>query len=342
MASFWLGLLSAALATNHVAAVSNYVAKTTGIRLPVTDTSDPVEREYLRILKEDDAALDEIDRWIRDAENQAKRSGGLESLTLKGRIEQRLAPVLDDYKNFLARHPNHLRARLAFGSFLNQIGRPAEALRQWQKAKEIAPNDPVPWNNLGAYYGHWGPIPKAFECFERAIRLAPGEALYYRNLASVVSTYWRDAKDYYKLSDTRAAVRKALAIYDKALRLQPKNFVWAVEAAQNYYFFKPEEEPTPEARRKLLRETLAAWERARKIAPDDLARQGVAVHIARAYLRFGLPDKAEAELRNVTHPAFAALRARLLKRAAEVRAGRSPKPSGPSSPAPAASKPPSG
>jgi len=240
MASFWLGLLSAALATNHVAAVSNYVAKTTGIRLPVTDTSDPVEREYLRILKEDDAALDEIDRWIRDAENQAKRSGGLESLTLKGRIEQRLAPVLEDYKNFLARHPNHLRARLAFGSFLNQIGRPAEALRQWQKAREIAPNDPVPWNNLGAYYGHWGPIPKAFECFERAVRLAPGEALYYRNLASVVSTYWRDAKDYYKLSDTRAAVRKALAIYDKALRLQPKNFVWAVEAAQNYYFFKPE------------------------------------------------------------------------------------------------------
>jgi len=45
-----IGLLSAALATNQAAAVSNFVQKQTGIAITVPDKNDPVEREYQKLL----------------------------------------------------------------------------------------------------------------------------------------------------------------------------------------------------------------------------------------------------------------------------------------------------
>ncbi len=65
-------LLGAVLATNAPQAVSNLVARQTGLSLPTVNTNDPVENEYYRILLDDDAAEKEILGWTDKAEAVAK------------------------------------------------------------------------------------------------------------------------------------------------------------------------------------------------------------------------------------------------------------------------------
>ena len=54
------------MATNQPAAVSNFVARTTGISLAVADPNDPVEKEYKKLLELDDVAQEQVDKWIRE------------------------------------------------------------------------------------------------------------------------------------------------------------------------------------------------------------------------------------------------------------------------------------
>lgn len=308
MSDFWIGLLSAAFATNQVVAVSNHVARTTGIHLPLTDPQSPVEVEFQRLLEQDQDALDKVDRWILEEQKLAEQGAWMGSTALHARILERLKPVEQAYEEFLRRHPKHVRALLAYGSFLNEIGREREAVAQWEKARELAPNNPAAWNNLATYYGHRGPVAKAFPYYEQAIRLNPGEVLYRRNLAATVSLFRKDAREYYQLPDDQAVLRKALELYREARKLAPKDFTLATELAQLYYMLRPEPPDDPKAVRRLLAEALAAWETAAELAPHDLAKQGVYIHIVRTCLNAGDLDQARTYLAKVNHPALEQLR----------------------------------
>ncbi|RME94740.1 MAG: hypothetical protein D6766_05015, partial [Verrucomicrobia bacterium] len=301
-------LLSAAFATNQVVAVSNHVAKTTGIHLPLTDPQSPVEVEFQRLLEQDQDALDDADRWIREEEQLAARGAGMGSTALRARIMERFKPVEQAYEDFIRRHPDHVRARLAYGSFLNDTGREREAVAQWEKARELAPNNPAAWNNLANYYGHRGPVMKAFPYYEKAIQLNPAEVVYRRNLAATVSLFRRDAQEYYKLPDDQAVLRKALELYRQARQLAPRDFTLATETAQLYYMLKPVPPDDPEAARRLLAEAMDAWKAALELAPHDLARQGVYIHMVRTCLNAGDLDQARQYLAKVNHPALEQLR----------------------------------
>src|SRR5688572_32981833 len=90
--------LSALVATNSAGAVSNVIERTTGISVHVAQVSDPVEREYLKLLEMDDAAQAEVDRWIKDNNEFKQQGAGVESVTLNARIDQRFAPVKKAYE----------------------------------------------------------------------------------------------------------------------------------------------------------------------------------------------------------------------------------------------------
>src|SRR5437773_34463 len=143
MSDLLIGLLSAALATNQAAAVSNLVQQKTGIRVTVPDRNDPVEREYQKLLEMDDEAQAEVDGWLKNRESEAKK--GVPVTPMEGRIKQRFEPVKKAYENLLLRNPNHARARLAYGGFLNDIGEEEAAVTQWEKSLEIDPKNPAVW-----------------------------------------------------------------------------------------------------------------------------------------------------------------------------------------------------
>jgi tetratricopeptide (TPR) repeat protein len=296
------GLLSAVLATNSSQAVSNFVAERTGLSIPVINTNDPVENEYYRVLLQDDAAEKEILRWMDEAEAFAKAGAGESKVTLNARIQQRLDGVKKQYADFIERHPNHVNARLAFGSFLNDRRDDEGASRQWETARQLAPTNPAAWNNLANLYGHRGPIKKAFEYYDKAIELNPSEPVYYHNLAETVYLFRSDAGEYYHLNEQQV-FDKALELYRYAIKREPDNFVLFTDYAETFYGTNPPR----------LKDGLEAWTEALKIAPGESEREGVHIHLARIHLRLGDYDQVRTNLDAVTNTDYNQLKDRLTR-----------------------------
>ena len=301
MNNLLIGLLGAVLATNQPLATSNLIQQQTGVSVPVVDANDPVEKELQQLMIADDAALDEVDLWIR-TNNAAIEAGkeGAPKDELNTRIKTRLDGIKQDYQNFLGRHPNHARGYLAYGSFLNDIGDEEGAKFQFENSLKIDPANPAVWNNLANYYGHEGPITNAFVYYTKAIELNPAEPVYYQNLGTTVYLYRKDAREFYGINEQQV-FDKALELYGKALKLRPDNFDLATDLAQSYYGIKP------------LRtnDALNAWTNALKIAHDDTEREGVYIHLARIKIAAGRFDEARAQLADVTNSMYAGLRTRV-------------------------------
>ncbi len=275
MNDFLIGLLTALVATNQPVAVSNFVARTTGVVLTVPDPNDPVEKEYQKLLETDDAAQEEVDKWIRDETAFREKGAGLPDATLRARIEQRFKAVRDTYEGFLRNHPEHARAHLAYGSFLMEIHDEDEAVNQMEKARDLDPKNP---------------------------ELNPTETVYYQNLATTVFLFRPDAMEFYKIDEPQV-FDKALELYRKAMKLDPDNCVLASDYAMSYYGIKPMR----------TADAIAAWESALKIAPDDKEREGVYIHLARIKLNAERFEEAHRLLNSVTNEMYASLKNRLLR-----------------------------
>jgi tetratricopeptide (TPR) repeat protein len=312
-----ISLLGVVMATNQPAAVSNLIREQTGLSVQVADPNDPAEKEYRQILEEDDTAQEEVDKWIKDDEKFTGKALNLGSATLRPRILQRLEPVRMHYEAFLLAHPNHFRARVAYGSFLSDLGEEQPGAQQWLKAREIDPKQPSVWNNLGNYYGHNGQVTNSFECYDKAIELAPREPLYYQNLATTSYLFRKDAMEHYRLTEPQLYDR-VMALYRKALAMDPENFPLATELAQTYYGFKPavtnDSAVAREALKTHYQAALAAWQAALKLARDDVEREGVYVHLARVNILAGRPEEARRTLNLITNGMFLVARDRLQRK----------------------------
>lgn len=289
-------------ATNQTAIVSNVVEETTGVAVEIANPNDPVEKEYQKLLADDDAAQKEVDKWIRDNESFKAQGGGIPNEELNRRIKERFKPVRQAYENFLAAHPEHARARIAYGSFLNDTGDEETGAQQWEKARELDPKNPAAWNNLANYYGHRGPVANAFAYYTKAIELNPYESVYYHNFGTTVYLFRRDAMGYFNLTEQQV-FDKALELYRKALKLDPENFPLATDLAQTYYGIKP---MRTEA-------ALQAWTNALHVARDEIEREGVYIHLARIKLSAGRFDEAREHLEVVTNAMYADLKRRVTR-----------------------------
>src|SRR5205807_3615499 len=99
----------------------------------VSVTNAIVEIDFQKIVADDDAAQAEVDGWLRK-NDELKAKGAPESeATLKRRIQERFDLIRKNYQDFLARNSNHVRARLAYGNFLNDRQDERGAQAQWEK-----------------------------------------------------------------------------------------------------------------------------------------------------------------------------------------------------------------
>jgi tetratricopeptide (TPR) repeat protein len=296
------GLLGALLSTNQPAALSNLVSETTGFSIPISIPDGPAEEELRKIEEDDDAVLADIDKWIKEHRALVAVGAAGSNAALNDRIRSRIAPVKKAYADFIEHHPNHARAHLAFGAFLNDVGDEDGAGVEFEKATKLDPNMSAAWNNMGNHYGEYGPVTNAFQCYEKAISISPLEPLYYRNLATTVALFRKDAREFYNI-DEQQVFTKALDLYAKAMKLDPANFELATDLAQTYYGIKPPR----------VADALIAWTNALKIAPTEFQREGVYVHLARFKFFDNRFADARQDLSVVTNADLQELKRRLLK-----------------------------
>ena len=301
-----IGLVGALIATNQPLAVSNLIQQNAGVSVTIVNPNDPAEKELTQLMAGDEAALVEVDKWIRDNNAFAAQGAGEPREALNRRILARFESVRKDYEDFLRRYPDFARGHLAYGSFLNDIGEEEAAEAQYGKAAQLDPKNPAAWNQLANYYGEHGPLTNAFVDYARAIELNPAEPVYYQNLATTVYLFRKDARAFYGINEEQV-FDKALALYRKAMQLNPQNFLLAADYAESYYGIRP------------LRtnDALEAWTNALQIARDDNEREGVYLHLARIKTAAGRFAEARAHLNNVTNAAFADLKHRLERNLAE-------------------------
>jgi tetratricopeptide (TPR) repeat protein len=296
------GLLGAWLAVSQLPAATNVVVQRTNASVTAPDPNDPVEKEYKKLLEDDDASQSEVDGWIRDNEQFAAKGAGVPSAELNRRIRDRFEPIRKAYEDFLRRHPDHARARVAYGSFLGDLHDEDGAQAEWEKALALDPNNPAIYNNLANVYGHHGPLEKAFEYYTKAVELDPRQSVYYHNFGTTVYLFRKDAQEFYGITEQQV-FDKALELYRQALKLDPQNFPLASDVAQTYYGIKP------------LRteDALRAWTNTLAIAHDELEREGVYVHLARLNLLAGRFALARAHLGAVTNELYHELKDRLIR-----------------------------
>jgi tetratricopeptide (TPR) repeat protein len=314
-----IGLLGALLATNQAVATSNLVEQATGISVSVPDPKDPVEKEFQKLMDEDDEAQGEVDQWIRENAQFEAKGAGMPKEQLRRRILDRLDPVDKAYQDFIRRHPNHTRVRVAYASFLGDTKGEDAAQEQLEKALELDTNNPAIYNNLANIYGHIGPVKKAFEYYIKATQLNPIEPVYYHNFGTTVYLFRRDAEDFFNITEQQVFA-KAFELYSNAMRLDPQNFPLASDVAQTYYGIKP------------LRtdEALQAWTNALAIAHDEVEREGVYVHFARINMLAGRFAPAHAYLNAITNDMYSELKGRLVR---NLNARQNPEPTNASPPA---------
>ena len=306
MSDLLIGLVSAVLATNQPQAISNLVEQHTGVSVTMVNPNDPLEQELQKLMDEDDAAANEVDKWIRDNNNFFAAGAGISKEDMRLRILDRFMAVRKDYESFLRRNPDYARGRMAYGSFLNDIGEEEAAVAQYEIAAKLNPKDPAVWNNLANYYGEFSPVTNAFAYYAKAIELDPSEPVYYQNFATTVYLFRKDAREFYSINEQQV-FDKALGLYLQAMKLAPDNFPLATDYAQSYYGIKP------------LRtnDALVAWTNTLAIAQDESQREGVYLHLARIKLSIGQYDEARAHLAAVTNADYTDLKNRLQRSLAD-------------------------
>ena len=299
MSDLLAGLLVAVLAAHSPPDASHLVAERAGLSVAATNANanDPDENEYHRLLLDDDAAEKEVVGWMDNADAFAKAGAGESHLTLNLKIQKRLDIVKKEYEDFVERHPKHVNARLAFGSFLNDNNDREGAFKQWEEALQLAPANPAAWNNLGNYYGQRGPATNAFKYYDKAIELNPLQPVYYHNLAATIYLFGAEAREYYHLDEPQV-FDKSLALYRQAIKMDPNNFILFSDYAETFYGFK---QPR-------WKDGLEAWTEALKIARDEVEREGVCLHLARIHLQLGDYDQARTNLDVVTNANYAKLK----------------------------------
>jgi tetratricopeptide (TPR) repeat protein len=294
-------LLGVVIAANHAFAGTNTVDTAADKGTSVSATNSATAKEFEKVEKEEKAARDEVDHWIRENNDFAGAGAGVPKAELNPRILKRFEPVRKSYEDFIKRHPDYAPARTAYGSFLEDIGDEDEAVDQLEKSRELDPTDAEVWNILANHYGHRSPVKTAFKYYEKAIELNPSEPVYLQNFATTVYLFRKDAREYYGITEQQV-FDKALALYTQALKLDPTNFPLATDLAQSYYGIKPVR----------TEDALRAWTNALKIASDEVEREGVYVHLARFKFNAGRLDEARAQLTAVTNQTYAELKKRLL------------------------------
>jgi tetratricopeptide (TPR) repeat protein len=111
------------------------------------------------------------------------------------------------WRDTLAKNPACWLARISLGITLDNEGRTDEAIRQFQEAIQLKPDDAETRNNLGAAFLNEGQTDEAIRQFQEAIQLKPDYAEAHYNFGTAL--------------DSKGQTDEAIGQYQEAIRLKP-------------------------------------------------------------------------------------------------------------------------
>jgi tetratricopeptide (TPR) repeat protein len=99
--------------------------------------------------------------------------------------------------------------KIIFGDALLQKGSVEEAITLYQKALELAPNDPEVYRKIGNTFAKYGRADEAISLYQKALRMRPDSALTCYNLGTALIQKGR--------------IDEAIVLFQKALQMTPGN-----------------------------------------------------------------------------------------------------------------------
>ena len=249
-------------------------------------TASDVNAEYRRLLTEDDSLMEDLE----------KLSGNRSRLT-QSMLRAKARRVEAEYRQFLSEHPGHVRAMVAFGSFLRDFQRDDESLRWWNKAIALDPNCAAAYNDIAELYGSTGRAADALRLHQKAYELDPREPVYRFNWGNTCILYRKDAHDVYGW-DTDEIFRRALEQLRKARDLAPENFEFSSSYAEGFFLMKPPD----------WAQMYTAWQYCLGQPLQEAQRQGVYSNLARSCIHLKRFDEARSWLAKMDTPDVQPLR----------------------------------
>jgi tetratricopeptide (TPR) repeat protein len=274
-----------------------------GLSLPtavLARDSSTADEQYRKLLADDDALMQDLERL----------SGNRSWLT-RSMLRARLRRVEAEYRQFLSDHPKHVRAMVAYGSFLCDLQREDEAIIWWKKAIVIDPDCAAAYNDLGEVYGHTGRAGDALRLHQKAYELDPAEPVYRFNWANTCILYRNDAHEVYGW-DTDEIFRRSLEQFRKARDLAPQDFEFSSAYAESFYLMKAPD----------WQEMYAAWKYCLDQPLQTNDRQRVYSYLARACMHLDRLEEAKTWLMKMDAPEVQALRQTLERRLAQPAVGK--------------------
>lgn len=288
---------------------------------PVTVAAKAAEFKALKARVED--AQHDIVRWLLETPALNEYPEETPLRLLSSRIEHRFQAVCEAVDAYRQRHAEHTELEAIEQPFRQGMTDDLEAVQRWEIARNEDPESASPWNDMAHYFLHSGRVGKAFVCFEKSLSLLPLETTFYSDFATTLLLYRPDAMRHYKLTE-QAVFDKALAMYRRTMRIEPRSFEQAVAFAESYYLVTPARHA----------EGQAAWDHALSLAVTEAERGEALLHLARYAIQRSHSNLARIYLAQVNASRWEPAKLALLRRIEDATKGE--KSSAPASSAPVA------
>ena len=216
-------------------------------------------------------------------------------------FERQLQRVCLGYEGLLRESPKFAAGYAAYGFLLRQIGMDRESSAMLLKANQYDADIPMVKNQLGNYLAEQGRPLEAVSYYLAAIKLDPDEPLFHYQLGTLLHV----ARDDFVLSDEWSAESVDAAMHEgfrQAAELAPDRIEFTYRYAESFYDLP---EPDWDA-------ALKVWATLEEQARSVPEREAMRLHAANVCLKLGKNAHAQLLLANVTDPALAEQKQKLV------------------------------
>ncbi len=220
--------------------------------------------------------------------------------------DRQCAALAETFRRLAAKYPDAAPVQQATGDHAAALGQEEEAMRDWQRAETLDPQNPAAAEALSEGSLRLGQTREAYRHFTLAVQARPDAALAHFNLGNVLYLFRHDLAGLPGVPDEAAALDQALEHLRRASELAPTDVRMATGYAETFYILaRPDWE-----------QALAAWQKVLALSGGQTSLPNS--HLARISLRLGRPEDARRYLDAIRDPAFDAMQTKFRQQAARM------------------------